>query len=228
MADIFDEVEEELRSDRAKIFWDKYGNFVIAAAVFIVLGTAGNTGWHYYSETLRLERADKYAIAMEAVSAGKIEDATKSFDALVADGGTGYGIIGRFQLAKIKADNADKAAAVTLYKAINDDTGVEDIYRDLALLFIVMNTMDSGDKATLESQISQLTGDDAPWKLLALEQSAALALRDGDKAKAIEIFQRLADDVESPSGLRARSSETLKALGQYPLGQSFDQKSDCV
>ena len=32
MADIFDEIDEELKQDRTKELWTRYGKFVIAAA----------------------------------------------------------------------------------------------------------------------------------------------------------------------------------------------------
>ena len=41
MSDIFREIEEDLQRDRYKKLWEKYGNLVIAAAVVLVLGTAG-------------------------------------------------------------------------------------------------------------------------------------------------------------------------------------------
>ena len=37
MADVFDEVDEELRRDRAEKLWKKYGAYVMGAAVAIVV-----------------------------------------------------------------------------------------------------------------------------------------------------------------------------------------------
>ena len=38
MADIFDEIDEELKQDRTKALWTRYGKFVIAAATAVVIG----------------------------------------------------------------------------------------------------------------------------------------------------------------------------------------------
>ncbi len=38
MADIFSEVDEEVRRERLKQLWDRYGIFLIALAVLIVAG----------------------------------------------------------------------------------------------------------------------------------------------------------------------------------------------
>ena len=45
------EVEEELRSDRLKGFWDRFGTYIIAAAVIVVIATAAWTGYEYYTES---------------------------------------------------------------------------------------------------------------------------------------------------------------------------------
>ena len=41
MSDIFQEVDEEVRRDKAAEFWKKYQNQILAAAVLIVLASAG-------------------------------------------------------------------------------------------------------------------------------------------------------------------------------------------
>ena len=48
MADIFREVEEELRRDRAEELWKKYGRYVIALAALVILAVGGVQGWRAY------------------------------------------------------------------------------------------------------------------------------------------------------------------------------------
>ena len=38
MADIFDEIDEELKQDRAKQVWARYGKYALSAAAAVVLG----------------------------------------------------------------------------------------------------------------------------------------------------------------------------------------------
>ena len=42
VADIFQEVDEEVRRDQASLYWKKYGRYVIAVLVAIILGTAAH------------------------------------------------------------------------------------------------------------------------------------------------------------------------------------------
>ena len=48
MADIFQEVEEEIRRERLKQLWDRYGLYIVIAAVLIVGAVAGWRGWQWY------------------------------------------------------------------------------------------------------------------------------------------------------------------------------------
>jgi hypothetical protein len=43
---------------------------------------------------------------------------------------------------------------------------------------------------------------------------AALALREGRKEEAADLYRAIADDISAPSGLRARATQMLAALGE--------------
>ena len=48
MADVFREVDEALREDRARTIWKRYGTLIISAALVIVMATAGFVFWRNY------------------------------------------------------------------------------------------------------------------------------------------------------------------------------------
>src|SRR5690606_7986065 len=47
----FREVDQELRQDRAKALWDRYGTAIIAAAIAVVVATSAVVGWDYWSQS---------------------------------------------------------------------------------------------------------------------------------------------------------------------------------
>ena len=53
MADIFQEIDEDLRRERAGKLWQKYGKYVIAAAALIVLAVAAWRGLEWYQRHCR-------------------------------------------------------------------------------------------------------------------------------------------------------------------------------
>ncbi len=48
MADIFHEVDEEVRRERLQKLWDRYSIYIIAAAVLIVAGIGAWRGYEYW------------------------------------------------------------------------------------------------------------------------------------------------------------------------------------
>ena len=76
-----------------------------------------------------------------------------------------------------------------------------------------MHELDKGDPTALRRDLEPLAAHNSAWRFTAIELSAALAVRSGDMAKARELYAKLADDSETPVGLRGRAAEMLAALG---------------
>ena len=75
MTDIFQEVDEEVRRDKAAEFWKKYQNHIIAAAVLIVLAAAGIRYWQYEQEQAAQAAGAQFQAAIAAFDAGKPSEA---------------------------------------------------------------------------------------------------------------------------------------------------------
>ena len=62
---IFREVDEELRGDRLRNLWRRFGPYVIGAAVAIVLLVAVNEGWSWWQGSQAAAASDKFYAALE-------------------------------------------------------------------------------------------------------------------------------------------------------------------
>jgi hypothetical protein len=211
LADIFREIDEDLRRDRMIRLWQRHGRHIIIAAILIVAATAAYVLWddhrHRQNEALGL----RYSQAAELAQA----DATKAvpaFETLAADAGAGYATLSRLQAAMLKAKGSDKAGGVAALKAIADDSGVDQPYRDLALLLSVSFSADDATPADIEARLQPLTAPSNAWRFSALELTALARLKAGDKAGAVKSYQQLADDQDAPPSLRARATEIVGAL----------------
>lgn len=213
MADIFREVDEELQQERAATLWNRYGGWVIAVAVGIVLAVAGNVLWRDYQAGQQAEQAAAYAKAADLLQQSKPREAASAFAALAQSGDAGYAAIARLSEAAALVEAGDVAVGVDVYKAVAADTSVPAPYGDLAQLHAVRLRIGSDDAATLRADLAPLLVAGNPWYPLAREAEAAIALSAGEKDAAIEILKGLADDAGTPGGLRQRASELLRAVG---------------
>jgi len=213
VADIFQEVNEEVRRDRAVELWKKYGTYVAGAALAIVLATAGWVGWKEYQ--VRQQRADgaRFAAALELVRQGQTEEGSAALDRLAAEAGAGYRTLARFQLAAARAAAGDKAGAVSAYDEIIADGGADPALRDLATLLAALIEIDSAPADVVERRLAGLADGFGPWRPFARELQAAAMLGAGDREGARKVFAELTDDATAPAGVRARAAEMLAALG---------------
>ncbi len=86
MSDIFQEVDEEVRRDKAAEFWKKYQNQILAAAVLIVLASAGFRYWQYERERATQAAGDQFQEALTALEGGKFDEAKAGLDKIASPG----------------------------------------------------------------------------------------------------------------------------------------------
>jgi len=214
LADIFQEVDEELRRDKAAEVWTRYGRYIIAAAVFIVAATASYVGWKQYRLQQQTAYGERFALALTLIQEKKPADALEALGGLADDAGAGIGTLARFRAAAVMAGEGDRAGAVAIYDAVSKDGAADPLYARLADLYYVMTTLETGDPDALTARLEPLLAADSPWRFSARELSALIALRKGDTEQARASYTALADDPKTPSGARARAAEMLRALKQ--------------
>ena len=130
---------------------------------------------------------------------------------LADDANAGYAMLARFREAAMRREAGEAAAALDIYGSLAEDSSIEQSYRDLAVLLLVMTQAESGDPAALSARLAPLA-EDGPWRHTANEYLGILALRQGDTDAARSRFQAVADDATAPAGARARAAELLRTL----------------
>jgi hypothetical protein len=220
LVDIFDEVDEELRAERAQQLLKRYGGVIVAAALLIVGAAAGWQGWRWYEARQDRAAAGEYLTAMalaDATPAGgnaaSRTAAIAAFDNVATTAPDGYRTLARLRTAALKADAGDLAGAVALWDQVAGDNSADPLLRDLASLMWADHQIDSGDPALLAARLKALAAPDNPWHALAQEQLALLDMRLGKADEAKAALRRLAQDTTAPSGVRGRASGLLNRLG---------------
>jgi len=213
VSDIFREIDEELRRDNFLKLWQRYGKYVIVAAVVLVAATAVAAGWREYLSRQRQAEGVRYAAALDLARQGKDQEAAGAFAGIAQNSNAGRAVLARLEEAALKAKAGDQPGALALYQSIASDGAADQAYRDLANLLAARLELDK-DPKDAAARLAPLTDAGNPWHASALELTAIAALDQGDKTKARATYQRLADDLAAPQGVRARAAEMVAALGQ--------------
>jgi len=212
---LFREIDEELRQEHYAKLWKRYGTYIIAAAVALVVVVAGYQGWRTYDIDQRETASARFGAALR-IAATDAEGAGLEFAALAEEGGGGYALMARFQQAGLLARSGDWAGAIAIYERIAADAD-DPLFRDLAVLLGAIHEINAPmaglDAASLEARLAPLREEANPWRYSARELTALLALRDGDTERARAVFEEIANDPSAPAALRSRAAELLSATG---------------
>lgn len=217
MADIFEEVEEGLRQDRAARLWKKYGVFAYIAAGLLIGGVALNE----YLQSRQSQEVEATAAAFES-AAGELEDgnyesAATSLDTLAASDERIAPIAANFLAEARLEGNADTDAAITaLERAANAETPIG----KLSLIKAAYLKSATSTRSELETYLGSLLQSEDRFGALALEIVAAKAMQEGDTAYARQAFSELRFLANVPEGTKARANAALAALPQAPAAET--------
>jgi len=202
---IFREVDEELRSERMRSMWRRFGPFVIGAAVLIVILVAVNEGWRWYQDSVAATSSEQFYQAYDLTQSGDIAGAQEALEQVIADGSGAYPTLARFSQAALMAQEGQTEEALAAYDRLATEQSNPHL-RDLALLFAAGLLVDRGDVEGVRSRVGGLISEDNVLRnpareLLGLAQYAA-----GDAAAARATFAEVLNDPEVSLELRQRVS----------------------
>ena len=215
VADIFQEVDEEVRRERLQKLWERYGNFIIAGCILIVVGVGAWRGTEWWQNKKAGESGVAFENAVTLAQAGKHQEADAAFAKLASDGTAGYRTLSRLREAAELAAT-DKSAAVKAYDAIADDKSVGPVIQQLAAVRAGYLLVDAAPYSEMRTRLEPLTAGDKVYRHSARELLALSAWKSGDTSAVKQWTGMIIGDPRSPDGTRSRAevlSELIAAAG---------------
>ena len=155
MADIFREVDEDVRSDRLGKAWSRYSILVYGAAAAIVIATAAVTYMRHERTAAAEASGAKFAAAQDLAKSGKPAEAEAAFTALAKDSPAGVRALALLRAAQ-EQGLSDRAGAVKALDTLAADAAVPPLLQDVARLRAGLLRADAADKAELENRLGPL------------------------------------------------------------------------
>ena len=204
MSDIFREVDEDVRRDKAAELWDKYSIYVYGLALLIVFATAGYRAYEYWATKQAEAAGVHYETAVQLLVDGKDAEARKALEKLRNEGPSGYAMLAKFQLAAA-AGKADPAAGIQAYDVLASDPGVDAVMRDSARLQAATLGLDNLPVAEVQQRLTPLAQGTGPFRNSARELLGLSAFKAKDYDNAGRWFDAIITDPSAPQGIRARA-----------------------
>lgn len=187
MSDLFQEIMDDVRADRAGELWKKYGKWVIYAAVSIVIVTAAVVFWNYHKRETAMRETAIYLSATEALEKGDGTRALALLDGMSVSGKSPF-----YSLVLLKKSQSLEAMGKhdDAKKMLVELAARNDIYGDIGK--VMLGNADAPKEA---APLLYTRSEWAAWDLVAK----------GDNAKAAEQFALLAKKENAPANLRERA-----------------------
>ncbi len=206
------EVNEELRTERAKQIWRNFAPALIGIAVLIVLGTAGWVGYQYWSGGKANASGDRFLAALDLANAGKNDQALAALTDLEKTGYGDYPMLARLRAAAVIAAKGDVAGAVKAFDEVAADSSVPKALRDVARIRAGYLLVDSGSYDDVAKRVEDLSTDGQPFRSSAREALGLAAWKAGHFDNAAQLFKQIADDGLAQPDIHQRANMMLELM----------------
>lgn len=210
--DFFREVDDAVRHEQYRMLWRRFGGYIVAVAVLIVLSIAGYKGYLYWQNQRDAAAGAEFDAAVQLVESGNAEKGNAELKRMAEDAPSGYRALARLRLAAADAKAGKTKEAVAAYDAIAGDGSIDPILKDNAIVQAATLRLPEADYAEMERRVGGLIEQNSPWKYSAYDLLGLTAYRLNDMETARKQFQTLLLDQGTPNNLRERSNMMLALI----------------
>ena len=214
MTDLFEEVEEQLRSDRYRTLARQALPWVLATAAAALVIALGIWGWREYQRQTTEKASEQYSEAMTAASQGDKAKAEQLWGEVGKSPAKAYRSLALMQLGALKIASgrpADLKAAVADFDQAAA-AAPDDVIGDAARLKSAFAILDTAPFAEVEGRLAPLMKDGRPYRVQAREALGFAKLMKGDSAGARADFVVITGTLDAPEGARQRARAAIDLI----------------
>ncbi len=210
MVDVFEEVEEQLRSDRYRALALKALPWVLGVLVAALVVSLGVWGFEHYRTEAANKASEQYAQAMEDFDQGRQAEATSLWTEVSKSSSKGYKSLALQHLGAARLAANQTAEAVKLFDQAAE-AAPNNVIGDVARLKSAFALLDTAPLKDMEARLDPLTKEGRPYRTEAREALAFSKLLAGDTAGARGDFVviSLLPDAQQTARDRARAAMAL-------------------
>ena len=176
MADIFDEVSEELKQDQLKQIWNNYSKYIISVACILFISVLG----YFFYDKWKLEKIEvsssQFFSGIEKLEKKEFLSSIEVFSKNVDQAHQGYKTLSLFGIAEANFKIGKVDEMILNYKSIYENQNIDVYYRDLARLLSVMK--DNVSSFEIQKKILEpILNSPSKLQLLAAELEIMLLIR---------------------------------------------------
>ncbi|MBW8814380.1 MAG: tetratricopeptide repeat protein [Caulobacterales bacterium] len=208
MTDLFEEVEEQLRSDQYRQFAQRALPWLLGFAAAALILTLGYWGYDSYRSRQTAAASEAYAGALDALQANDPQKARELWTQVAKSPSAGYRSLSLMHLAAFALDEKKPADAVKLLDQAAKEAP-DPVIGDAARLKSAFALLDTAPLTELEGRLKPLMDDGRPYRIQAREALAFAKLNAGDLKGARGDFVLISQALDAPQGAQARAQAAI-------------------
>lgn len=211
MTDIFEEVEEQLRSERYQTLIKRSWPWVLGVAVVLLVAALAWWGYSHFREQEAAKASETYAAALDTLRQGDDAKAFTQFGEAAKTSSKGYKALALMQQGGIRMNQNKVNEAVALFDKAAE-AAPDPVIGDMARLKSAFALMDTAPYAAIEERLKPLTDAKRPYRAAAREALAMAKLKAGRTKEARDDFVVLRLLPDAPDSMRERAQLAIAAL----------------
>jgi hypothetical protein len=211
LVDLFDEVDEELRSDRARSLIRTLIPWVIGALAVVLLGYFAYWGYTTWQDRNLAAASAAYQKGVDAMGSGDVATASQGYEATLKAGAPGYKTLALMQQGNLKLAAGDASAAAKLYDRAAD-AAPNKVIGDLARLKAAQALLDTAPLPQLTTRLTPLMETKRPYAIYAREALAMAKLMAGRTDDARKDFNAIQFSLTAPEDMRQRAQLAIGVI----------------
>jgi len=203
----FQEVDDAVRQDDMKLWWKRWGTWVVGGAVIVVVAVTGMVGYRQYDAAQRATASAAYSAALAKIgqdNAAARAELNKQAESAPAP----YRSLAALTAAQLLDKPDEQVAAL---EAVSAKLPPE--LSDLALVIAGFRSADTGKFDATVAKLDPLAMPDRPFHASVTELQALAAARKNDLKRARELWTAIVKDPASPQGVQQRAQAMLTYYG---------------
>jgi hypothetical protein len=199
----FHEIDDAVRQDDLRAWWKRYGTWVVAGVVVIVVAVAGLVGWRQYQNARRVEAGTAYSSALALI--GKDNAAARAaLDKQAQSAVEPYRSLAAMIAAQMRDKPEERIAALRdLAPKLPGELS------ELAQVIAGYRSVGTPKAEETVAALGPISGVDHAFHGSILELQALQAFQKGDTKRARELWTDILKDPAASSGTAQRAQAML-------------------
>ncbi len=208
------EIDEELKNEKIKNIWDKYGLYIIIFVVIAVFSAVSFESLKAWNDRRNQEMSDTFAYALNLQNQGRFAEATEVLDNLAKSGHGIYTNIAQMQKANLLFEQNQLEQAIVVLQNIINDEDFNPQMRNIAILKLASYKLNNAPAAEIKDLLQPLTEEQNVWNDTAKELLAMLAIREKDFSEAQKLYTEISNSPKVSETLKTRALDMINVLEQ--------------